>query len=605
MSTIDASRDQARYQQQRAINAQAPVFVRACPGAGKTRVLVERHLRAPAGPNRRGRALLSFTNVAADELRERCNGLRPDLTGFPHFIGTFDRFLWRYLVRPFLPAGPDWQHLHSWDQVPSALVGHREVPLSEFTFGYDPVTDQTRVRWSRPGGQLTHAEQSEQDYCDMARKLRDRLQKTRGYMTGHEIRVAALRNARDRGVTKLLGHRFFEIVVDEAQDCSVLDLAILEQLLEGGLPLVVVADPDQGIYEWNEARPQDLLELSTRLPLHLELNGNWRSSPPISRLAATLRPERRIIPDLSVGEHHALDVPLLLLPYGLKGPDAIAAPDLTAAVKAFTSLAVEEGIISENCLALGHSNTSVPRTGPKPTVKTPTKPDAKALAWATTAFTIDAASPDNRAQALELAGRCLLRYWHPESSGPFLTSLTEHDLPQTLMRRRAAHFLHALPKVDDTPARQWRKAAHAVLKAQLPPTGTRPPEPKPLSLARDDLGKPMRSLVGLPDTRVSEPSAHSMRGSTVHQAKGREADAVLIHVSRAADVTELVSAWTDPAVSTENSELLRVYYVAITRARQLIAFTYPRSRHPEVTTMLNTLNIDYRVESGSAQLAAF
>ncbi|MGG7607853.1 UvrD-helicase domain-containing protein [Streptomyces sp. ZG43] len=41
--------------------------------------------------------------------------------------------------------------------------------------------------------------------------------------------------------------RFAEVVVDEAQDCSAADLAILQLLHDAGLPLVLVGDPDQAI----------------------------------------------------------------------------------------------------------------------------------------------------------------------------------------------------------------------------------------------------------------------------------------------------------------------------------------------------------------------
>lgn len=185
MSNIDARRSQAQLQQQQALRAPAPAFIRACPGAGKTRVLVDRHCLTPPGPRRAGRALLSFTNVAADELRERCSGSRPDLTAFPHYIGTFDSFLWRYLVRPFLPASPPWQHVLSWDQIPGAVVGPRKVPLSVFQFSYDPTTRLSRVQWPKPGKHLINSELSQEEYVIRAKRRRDQLWQTRGYMTGH------------------------------------------------------------------------------------------------------------------------------------------------------------------------------------------------------------------------------------------------------------------------------------------------------------------------------------------------------------------------------------------------------------------------------------
>ncbi|WP_316745528.1 UvrD-helicase domain-containing protein [Streptomyces sp. MK7] len=80
-----------------------------------------------------------------------------------------------------------------------------------------------------------------------------------GYFTGHEVRAVALWNLRNGEATAALlpplQSRFAEIIVDEAQDCSAADLAILQLLHGAGLPLVLVGDPDQAIYAWRGAEP--------------------------------------------------------------------------------------------------------------------------------------------------------------------------------------------------------------------------------------------------------------------------------------------------------------------------------------------------------------
>lgn len=597
MNPIDTRRAQAEQRQQQAVQASAPLFLRACPGAGKTRVLVDRHCLTPPGPRRAGRALLSFTNVASDELRDRCTGNRPDLTAFPHFIGTFDSFLWRYLVRPFLPATPPWQHVLSWDHVPAAVVGPRKVPLSSFRFSYDPATRQTAVQWPAAARSLVRSQLSEADYLRLAQRRRDDLWQRRGYMTGHEVRIAALDHVRDPSVTHLLRHRFFEIVIDEAQDCSELDLTILKQLHRAGLPLVVVADTDQGIYEWNDARPQDLHSFTQHLPTHLELNGNWRSSPSVCQLAATLRPTSRSIPDDPVGDHHGAAVPLLLLPYGHHGRRTSGLLDASDAGEAFVGYAAREDIAPADCLAMAYRNDAVPKARSRPAPNHPKGTDAKALAWAAAVFTAAEAPAAAREHALAIASTLLDDYWHPDTEETLADSLATHGIAPALMRRRAGRFLTSLPPVDATPARNWRSAARSVLRAQLPPSTNRPAPPKILSMTAKELDQPIGSLAGMPQADSDSTPAVAMRSSTVHQAKGSEADAVLIHLPKPQSVTELLQAWADPLTHTENNELLRTYYVAITRARHMVALTYPLSKHREVTTHLETMKIDYREET--------
>ena len=80
--------------------------MQACPGAGKTETILGRVGSLLTGlPPRRGVAVLSFTNAALEEFTRRCReaSLERVLT-HPHYVGTFDSFIRRFLV---LPGGVD------------------------------------------------------------------------------------------------------------------------------------------------------------------------------------------------------------------------------------------------------------------------------------------------------------------------------------------------------------------------------------------------------------------------------------------------------------------------------------------------------------------
>lgn len=202
-----------------------------------------------------------------------------------------------------------------------------------------------------------------------------------------------------------------------------------------------------------------------------------------------------------------------------------------------------------------------------------------------------------RKHTLTIASRLLIDYWHPDTDETLADSLATHGITPALMRRRAASFLTALPPVDTTPSRDWRRAARAVLKAQLPFSGHTVEAPKILSLATKERDMPIASLVGMPPDEDPHAPAAAMRSSTIHQAKGSEADAVLIHLPRPQSVTELLQAWADPFTHTDNDELLRTYYVAVTRARRLVALTYPMPKHDDVLLHLDSLKIEYRTQT--------
>lgn len=91
--------DSLSPEQQALVDAAGDTFVEACPGAGKTRAIVVRFIRRSLEEPRKGIALLSFTNAAIDEARRRCLG-RPQLLNVPHFVGTFDGFINRFITSP-------------------------------------------------------------------------------------------------------------------------------------------------------------------------------------------------------------------------------------------------------------------------------------------------------------------------------------------------------------------------------------------------------------------------------------------------------------------------------------------------------------------------
>jgi len=73
-------------------------IVRAAPGCGKTWLVAEAIRRVLAGWNQLGGiAALSFTNVGGNEIRRAVGHDLPH----PHFVGTLDSFVYRYIVRQF------------------------------------------------------------------------------------------------------------------------------------------------------------------------------------------------------------------------------------------------------------------------------------------------------------------------------------------------------------------------------------------------------------------------------------------------------------------------------------------------------------------------
>lgn len=563
MSTADlaAARAQAYAAQRQVVTVEPSFATMACPGSGKTRVIVDRHLSRPV-PERQGRAITSFTRVAATEIHRRCvSAGRLDLTDHPHFLGTLDTFLWLHLVRPFLPPDRPWRRLDSWRDAPTKsaqFVCGQTHHLDGADIEYDPRTDGWRIRpKSRTAqGQLPASWDSQ------VRHTRAALERA-GYLTGAELRAHACRNlARRPMLGALLSVKYAELVVDEAQDCSTADLHILDSLHNAGLPLVIVADPDQAIYGFRGAATEELATLATRLGRH-DLTHNWRSTSTICTVAATLRDPARRIPDTAVADHHGAPHPVLV--YTGRDRDAITTD--------FIAYAAELDINAGNCLVLAHAQAILPKTYTG--AAKPPSSGAGALAWAIGIITEYPTAPTRvRNRANDILARTVLRWWYTEADNhtPAQT-LVAYDVDPAEFEWLLHRVATAMPSLDQ-PMRTWVPAAVTVLN-QHPPPGATVRTRNRLICSRSHADRAARTVTSLP----SAPAAGARpRLSTVHQIKGDQADAVLLHVPPCTRSDLTMTAWVTGTVpNQEVAESLRVLYVGVTRARHLLGLAVPHT----------------------------
>lgn len=260
-------------QQKEAIFAKESEFLlRAAPGSGKTWTSCRRFIwRAanwshPAG----GLALLSFTNAAIREFKEATiNAGESELLTDPNFVGTFDSFIERYILTPFghlltgankrpkLFPGPrpsDWKNkqlisfpdgnhgstipVRAWDVIPYPDGSNNNFYFKSSAGQRLPVTNGfNAVRHLLSLGFYTHAQRT--------------------------FWACKLLTERPH-IARVLGKRFPEIIVDEAQDTSAWLLILLNLLRDNGAKITLIGDPDQCIFEFSMANATSLEELKTK-----------------------------------------------------------------------------------------------------------------------------------------------------------------------------------------------------------------------------------------------------------------------------------------------------------------------------------------------------
>ncbi|WP_017557075.1 UvrD-helicase domain-containing protein [Nocardiopsis baichengensis] len=617
---LDVLRAEALEEQRRAIAVDTrpgePVYLEACPGAGKTRVIVERHLTRPLSP-RTGRAVVSFTRVAGAEIRRRCEAAeRPDLVGPPHFVGTLDTFIWRHLVRPHLPRpatdGRTWKRLESWWEHPAARNG--AVTLDDFRFDLDGWTG-LHIGRAHLVKSLGAGEGGPSQGVLEAWASSTLLELYgQGYITGDLLRDMALKNLETAGtgerIADLLTARFGELIVDEAQDCSAPDEGILARLAAAGLPMLLVRDPDQAIYAFREARWPDRGTRATRGALPpgdtVRLTSNWRSSQVVCDLAATLRTGGRA-PDSAVGAACGAAAPVLLIEVGRgRKQDAVAA---------FAEKAERLGIVPGERAILAYNR----RTLPSGQVGAGPLPKGRAvlarLAWATAVLRAPSAPKRQCAQAWTVLEEAVLEYWLGGCGLPVSEAAEGQGVDGGALRRSAARVLAALPPLTVT-AQEWKSGALTAFNRNPPADGLSAPH-VPTWRCPSPKSGPIWEVADLPGAQYVTGAV--ARVCSVHDMKGEEADAVLVFVpqrrSPAGDGparTHIVDMWTSApspgnprTLSPDDAETLRVYYVAVTRARRLLALALPPRELGRMRTFLEARGIPVvsNVAEGEEQLA--
>jgi hypothetical protein len=555
------------------VKADPNLFVNACPGSGKTRAVVDRYVRIASDPSSAGVAAISFTNRASDEVGRRCAEIgMPDAAGFPNFVGTFDRFVATYVVRPFGRLNGPIRILDSWASIDAEVSGPggRPVSLDHFEVSPDGVLRFDPAD-SDPNLSATHARIRAQNAAREISRLRNE-----GYLTCDDAREYALRLIRDHPeIITLLCTRFDELIIDEAQDCSETEVAFLQTLHSKGMPIVVVCDPHQAIYEWRDANPERLAEFTQELEPHF-LTGNWRSSGAICSLAASLKDGH---PDHPVGPHRTSVEPIHLLPYDGWPSQLIG--------DRFVDLLKSNGIAEQDSVVLAHAGHIAARVAGAGR-RQGSNNVARILGEADVLFDPSALDHERR-RSLERLQRTTLRFLRIPTSSQSTERACEANRVDPLWLRNAAVGLAqaALATDPECTITDWIDHMHNHLGSLRSPAG--------------HVGKP-RVFLKAPKGSGSDPIAELLRpkdgsrllrSSSVHQAKGSEAKAVLVTLPRdrkpSTRTADLLSAWE----FGHDTEARRVLYVAVTRAERLCALAVPQAHLATTERILTTTSVPF------------
>lgn len=579
-------------EQRDAARHSAEVFIKACPGAGKTRLIVERlsHI-APRLASRRGVAVLSFTNSAVEEFRVRCRKAHLDhFLIHPHFVGTFDSFVRHFFIisqgirgcatRPVVVES--WSAMDIVIRLSGAYAyrGPGTVSLDDF----DALTSTIDVSRIGIAALATHVQQHRAAY-EQAARVRRRGLRGAGYLSAADCRVEAQQKIQNAPISAAMGAalagRFHEVIVDEAQDCNPLDVELLAWLRSHGVQVTVVCDPDQAIYAFRNGDPAVLTALGATYSdaNHRPLTGNFRSSRPICDLAATLR--SNAVPDTPLGETAALLHPIVIVSYAGRVSDRIG--------NAFIDQMAQAQLSSPQGIVLAHgrkvSQASIGNNtdqSPQGTTK------IGALSHAIGTFWTPASNGRTREAAVRIIEKLLLQLMGHLQAGEHPTrAMHRVGLDHRKLRRQALDLIMAVPRHCAALAAD-KSAWVTCVQNEVFRLGL------PLAMGETVTGFFRRPPPNTDWTQyLQPPRIAKLSASTIHDAKGRAYDAVCVVVPPDRAPHHRTSSLLDAWEGRLESEAKRVIYVGATRARMFLALATPQAATDRVTAILAASNVPY------------
>jgi len=537
----------------------APLCVAACAGSGKTRTATHRlwQMRKLLDDKHGIVALLSFTNIAVDTFRKDHYSLVRTEAGAPRSsaveIDTVDGFLTTNVIRP---------HAHRTMGSPRTpfLVHGREPFLKGFTvFDGKRPHPTAELRIGLKGAAFAY--EAGPSYSPVtiapteAEKAVMQLGKVGAY-THSSGRYWAIRTLKEQPfVLRALSRRYPLILIDEAQDIGPEHQAILEMLVSQGSQLSLIGDKNQGIYDFSGATGAFLGEYGTRPGVNAHgLTVNYRSVPSIVGVANKLS-ERS---DTADRAPPACLNGAYFIPYKKAEKEKLQS--------AFQNMLHSADVAHANAVILCRSSDWVDewRGGEE------AQGQGVIRAFVNATICRDKLKQYDEAFRHTCAGLIgVLADEHGNLSN-IIARGTVSDA-QRLKRliwtfaRDAETGLPAGALVADT---EWHPLLISRVKALLPRLETdfslKPADNLGNKLAKKALlNKP---IIQLPDLAATGPATFHV--STVHQVKGESIDAVM-YIADKKQVRALLDG--------TGTEVGRIGYVAVTRARNLLVLAVPEN----------------------------
>jgi DNA helicase-2/ATP-dependent DNA helicase PcrA len=305
-------------QREAVLHTEGPLLIVAGAGAGKTKTLTERIVHLILGGVHPNNILaVTFTNKASGEMRERVEAAirKQRIEGMPT-VTTFHR-LGGSIIRDH--AG--YFGLTKYFSIFDEDDGKSLIKEAMREFGIDPkLLDPKRVKHiisqNKMAGETPDtlsekvASQAESDAVRIWRSYEQKLAKSKGVDFDDLIVKAVRLLEKEPAMREEYQKKWPYIHVDEYQDTNEMEYRMVKLLAGEKKNICVVGDTDQNIYSWRGAKIKNMLHFEKDFPgAHtVFLEQNYRSTSRILEAANaviiknTVRLPKNLFTELGTGE---------------------------------------------------------------------------------------------------------------------------------------------------------------------------------------------------------------------------------------------------------------------------------------------------------------
>jgi ATP-dependent DNA helicase UvrD/PcrA len=286
-------------EQTNAVRCDEDLMLTACPGSGKTRVIISKLVREIDAVRGTPRAVgcITYTNAAVHEIEARLRAhIQPGDDNY-YDICTIHSFCLTHIFRPFCHLIKGYEHGFK-VLTPESAEFQRHVTAVCAQHGRHDLTfrdydEFTQLRISLTGEPVGNAIDHGSLTPEIANAYWSRLRAAGLIDFANIIYYSLGLLQRHPEILRYVASKFAWILVDEFQDTTDLQVKILALVAQcGRTRFLLVGDPYQSIFGFAGARPDlaDTFAQQIGARTDLTLSGNFRSSPPILQHAEQLYP---------------------------------------------------------------------------------------------------------------------------------------------------------------------------------------------------------------------------------------------------------------------------------------------------------------------------